>query len=386
MKTVGSGPLRVLVWHWGRKGGGPRYTLELARALVSRKDIELFSSISRQSDFYDDFLSIPFVDRLDVDTYSSHLEFLIRSFMLPIIRRRLYQFIIRNEIDIVFCTMDHLWNSLVLGAIKKAGAKYLLTVHDAKRHPGEDQAWRRLLLEYDIRASDGALVLTEAVGNALQRFHKYPPDRIFYSLHGHFGRSVRERPRTLPRDRPLRILFFGRILPYKGLDFLLSALPLIREHFPDLELEIWGAGDVSEYRELEHLSNCRLENRWIEESEIPEIFERSDVLALPYREASQSGVVGLAFSSGMPCVAMPIPGLCEQVRNDQDGLIAARVDSAAFAACMIRLFSSEELYSRLSRGGIETARGELSWDAIGSSVAMALQNLQRIGVRAERVP
>src|SRR4051812_1621793 len=47
-----SDPLRLMLWHWGRRGGGPRYTMELARALAHRPGLELHLSLSRQSDLF----------------------------------------------------------------------------------------------------------------------------------------------------------------------------------------------------------------------------------------------------------------------------------------------------------------------------------------------
>lgn len=372
--------LKVLLWHWGRKGGGPRYTLELARVLAARSDLEIHLSISRQSEMYSAFDSIPVGGRFDVDTYTTPMQFALRSLKLPLLRQRFQSYIKDNNVDIVFCTMDHLWNAFIIGGVRNAGALYLLTVHDATRHPGEDQSWRRWLLKRDIDASDGALVLTRSVGESLVKNYNYPTERIYHSTLGHFGDAAPAHARELPamEQRPVRLLFFGRILDYKGLDIMLEALPFLRQKYPALELEIWGTGDLSSYRpQLDQLKNIRIENRWIEEDEIPGIFSRTDLAVLPYREASQSAVVATAFAVGMPCVATPIPGLCEQINDGVTGVIASSVDASAFAAAVTRVLDDPSFYNQLSNGCLEATNTTLNWETIGNSVADAFYNLYR---------
>ncbi len=77
-----SDPLRLMLWHWGRRGGGPRYTMELARALARRPGLELHLSLSRQSDLFaeTDTLGLP---SFHVDTYTGLPGFLARSRCCP---------------------------------------------------------------------------------------------------------------------------------------------------------------------------------------------------------------------------------------------------------------------------------------------------------------
>lgn len=377
--------LRILIWHWGRRGGGPRYSLELARVLSKRDDMDIHLSLSRQSEMYANFSRIPVAGRFDVDTYESALEFGLRSVQLPFLRRRFERYIQEQKINVVFCTMDHLWNVFMTGVIRDSSAVYLLTVHDATRHPGEDQGWRRWMLRRDIDASDAALVLTRSVGESLQDKYLYPANRIFLSAHGYFGDGNAEvEPRKLPTDRPPRLLFFGRILEYKGFELILEALPLLRREFPTLQLEVWGTGDIAPYRAaLDALGDVRVENRWIEEAEIPNIFATTDLSVLPYREASQSGVVATAFAVGMPCITTPIPGLCEQVNDGVTGVISSGFSPVEYAEAVAKVLRDPVLYTRLSQNCIAATKTTLSWETIGQSVVGALQGAYANGKREE---
>ena len=381
------GPLKVLIWHWGRRGGGPRYSLELARVLSARDDMNIHLSLSRQSEMYADFSGIPGAGRFDVDTYESAVQFGLRSLQLAFLRRRFARYIREQKIDVVFCTMDHLWNAFMTGVIRDSGAVYLLTVHDATRHPGEDQGWRRWLLRRDIDASDAALVLTRSVGASLQANYGYPADRIFFSTLGHFGDSRFDvSARSLPADRPPRLLFFGRILHYKGLDLMLEALPILRREFPKIGLDVFGAGDIRPYQAaLAAVDDVRVENRWIEEEEIPGIFAASDLAVLSYREASQSAIVATAFAFGMPCIATPIPGLCEQVADGVTGVIATGNSPAEYAEAVAKVLRDPASYMRLSQGCLHVAATSLSWGDVGLSVAEALRSSYAKGKRDKGV-
>ena len=373
--------LRLLLWHWGRRGGGPRYTMELARALAGREDLELHLSLSRQSELFAETASLG-SPSYHIDTYESLSAFAYRSAQLPMIRRRFARYLRDSRIDVVLCTMDHLWNAFVAPAIRRCGASYLLTVHDAERHPGEDLRVRQWLLRRDIALADGALTLTNAVRERLAARYGFPEQRIWVAPHGSFGDGSEAHPRTLPVGRPLRLLFFGRILPYKGLELLLDAYARIRQGGSPVTLEIWGQGDLSPYRaKLSALPDVTVVNRWIDEAEIGDILRHADLCVLPYREASQSGVVAASVATGLPVVATPVGGLREQVPDGIAGVVAQAVTADAVAEAILMVIGDPSRYAALSRGALEMAASELNWERIAGKVSDAVHGLHGLGRR-----
>ena len=116
-----------------------------------------------------------------------------------------------------------------------------------------------------------------------------------------------------PHGGPLRLLHFGRLLPYKGLDLLAEALAILGPR-PDLMVRVAGFGPESaELRALRRLPNVAVDNRWVPEDEVGPLLSWSDALILPYREASQSGVAAAALAAGRPVVATRVGGLIEQL-------------------------------------------------------------------------
>lgn len=376
-----SEPLRLMLWHWGRRGGGVRYTMELARALAGRPGLELHLSLSRQSELFaeTDAIGLP---SFHVDTYSGLPEFVLRTPLVPLIGRKLHSYIAQNRIDVVYNTMDFLWGSALAPVMGRASALYLLAVHDAQRHPGEDGPLRRWLLKRDIGLADGAVTLTETVGDQLVKLHDFPRERVWTAPLGMFLDDAGAAVRELPAERPVRLLFYGRILPYKGLDMLLQAMPLIRSARPDVELEIWGSGDIAPYRAaLETTPGVRLEHRWLEEREIPAIFERTDLCVLPYREASQSAVVASALAVGMPVVSTPLPSLIEQVGHGRAGIAASDFTPEAFARAVLDLLGNPGEYHRLSQEAVAFSRSALSWTVIADKIEQAAKALHTLGPR-----
>jgi hypothetical protein len=99
----------------------------------------------------------------------------------------------------------------------------------------------------------------------------------------------------------------------------------------------------------EALPGVTVEQRWVPEDDIPTVFEESDVIVLPYREASQSGILVSALAHGVPVVATPVGGLREQ--------LAPAATGSALAEALATLLSDPGLYARCSAGALAAAAG-----------------------------
>ena len=368
-------PVRLLLWHWGRRGGGPRYTLELARALKHQDNVEVYLSVSRQCEIADEFHALD-LPTLWIDTYTSWLSCLLRSIGLPVLAWRMGRYIAANRIDVIDSTMPHLWSRLLLPALRKSGARIVYTVHDATRHPGEGGP----LTDWFYTPPPGAdayIALTDFVAGRMSAAG-IPADRIAVVPHGVFTFRQAGKGRTLDPGRPMRLLFFGRILPYKGLDRLLAACRILHAEGHSLTLHIAGAGDLTPYDELiAGLPGTTVNQGWIAESHIPAILDQADIVVLPYTEASQSGVAPTAFAMGIPVVVTPVGGLTEQVANGADGLVSRDTSPEAIADALRQLLDNPALVAHLSTGALRTASEKLSWNNIARKIGQLCQHLVR---------
>jgi glycosyltransferase involved in cell wall biosynthesis len=367
--------MRLLIWYWGRRGAGARYTLETARALGRLGSLDLHLSVSRQSDLYAETkgLGLP---GLDVDTFADPLTAAWRTMALPLLARRFRAYLDRQEIDVVLCTMAHPWNGWVARGFCSPHRRYVLTLHDAVPHPGDPYSWFEWLLRGSLHRADALLLLSEHVRGQILSRYGYPADRTWVVPHGPFAFPAR-LPRRDTAAPPRRLLFFGRILPYKGLPLLLKAFSLIAEQH-DLHLHVAGRGHLDhDALQLAAQTRVHMDNRWIPEQEVAEIFHGADLVVVPYIEASQSGVVATAYGMGLPVVVTAVGGLREQVRHGMTGLIAAGTSPQDLAEAIVSLCTDADLYQRCRDGAQQEGRMENAWGGIADQLAGILTAVRR---------
>lgn len=155
------------------------------------------------------------------------------------------------------------------------------------------------------------------------------------------------------------LLFFGFVKPYKGLELLLQALTVF------VEARLIVAGKVSSACEylrgqanILGLSNrVYWLDRYIPEDKVSEIFALADVIALPYRSGTQSGVASLALAFNVPVVATDVGGLSESIDNASTGYVVPPGNSRAFAEALRLAYRNRNKL----RNGISKFKEARSW-------------------------
>jgi glycosyltransferase involved in cell wall biosynthesis len=165
-----------------------------------------------------------------------------------------------------------------------------------------------------------------------------------------------------PRVRPLpatpTVLAFGRIHPYKGLDVLFDAMPAVWEAVPECRLVIAGQGRLPQHPVLAD-ARVEIRNEYLPEGTIPELFDDATCVALPYREASQSGVGSLAKEHGRAIVASDVGGLPELV--GEAGILVPADSPPALADALTEILRTPGLAERLGRAGAASVEGSAGW-------------------------
>ncbi|MDP9227876.1 MAG: glycosyltransferase family 4 protein, partial [Actinomycetota bacterium] len=205
------------------------------------------------------------------------------------------------------------------------------------------------------------------------------PARIEVIPHGAFDYLTRQ-PGEQPLPAELRdvegpvILAFGLIRPYKGTDLLLRA-------FRELEgAELWIVGmprmPIESLRELAAAApgKVRFIDRFVTDPEIPAFMRRADVVALPYRNIEQSGVLYTALAFGRPLLLSDVGGFPE-VAALGAGRIVPREDAAALAQALRELLADPAERERLGAGALAAAQGSYSWDEIGQRTLALYERL-----------
>lgn len=258
---------------------------------------------------------------------------------------------LQDKASLVHVTMGSPWDAFYLKAAHQAKVPVIQTVHDATRHLGEESKLLGWVEGYSYRYVDHFVTLSRFVYDEL----RCRPD-IKAPVHlvegGLLTRADTPMPaRRHPANRIPNVLFLGRIHPYKGLGLLLDAVASLQDKGHKLGLTIAGSGDLGPYASaLEKIENLTLINRWIDDKEVPSILAANDIMALPYVEASQSGVALDAQWAAMPAVATPVGALPQQFEDGTDAIIVDEVSSHAMADGLLTLITDSEHYDRLSQG------------------------------------
>ncbi len=139
------------------------------------------------------------------------------------------------------------------------------------------------------------------------------------------------------------LLFFGLVRPYKGLMDLLDALPKVLSEVCVTLLvvgEIWGDAQAYHRRvtALELDSHVRFVDRYVSNDEVAMYFAAADLVALPYREATGSAVLQLAFGAGVPVVATRTGSIAEIVADGETGFLVAPLDVGGLSQAIMRFF------------------------------------------------
>ena len=251
---------------------------------------------------------------------------------------------------------------LLLAAGARRG-RFALTVHDPVRHPGDNDS-RRLAWLNRALVKSAALIFVHAEALRSELIEIAAPKApIVVVPHGVDPGNATPLP-----ERP-SVLFFGRITHYKGLDVLLDAMGEVWRALPEATLTVAGDGDIEPHPAL---ADARVEVRagHIPDADVAGLFEAASCVALPYRQASQSGVGSRVKPFSRPLVVTDTGGLPELV-SDGSGLLVPPEDPGELAAALVKVLAERELAERLGAAGAATAAREGSWDVVAARTLAA---------------
>jgi alpha-maltose-1-phosphate synthase len=363
---------RILVVNLGRRGGVTEYGWLMTRAVARHAEVAaIFSAFAENRGKYAS-LDIPL---LEVETFSSPLGLLL-SFLAVRRFARIARFARGFRPDVVYYPGGHAWKPL-LDLLLPRSAKTVHTVHDPSLHPGEDSLASRLLSWANRRRASGYVLLSEPQRADFMARHGLQPSRVAVIPHGVFddyeptpGEASELMTRLgvgLSDPRPF-LLFVGRLRWYKGIDTLLEAYAGVAPQQAG-PLVIAGSGDLGDHERalLESLRGRPVSfvNAWLSDGDMAALVAGARFVVLPYRSATQSGVIPLASAFGIPAIASATGGLVDQVVPDETGWLFPPGDAAALRALLVRAYALDDAaYRRVSVRAREHAATAWSWDVL----------------------
>lgn len=354
---------RISVLFLDRRGAGPVYSLEMVKALLDEGcRLQLFiSTYIDNLDVWKEYFSCD--DRVElhiIPTYRNLREFILSLFNLLLFRNICRQIVTFDPIC-VYCPFVPLWSFILFRFLRRQHIRIVSTIHDVILHTGEI---KNSFLSYvfekihtaEIRLSDDIILLnTKDVAVLVEKYKKEKYCIIPHACFNYYKTHSSENEFKLKKT----IAFIGRIEYYKGIELLVDSFMSLRHK--DINLLIAGRGDVSFIVDKCNVKKEQviLINRWIEDHEFQEILDNVDIVVLPYNEATQSGIIPLAFAFGKTVIATDVGALSEQV-PDGTGLIV-NADKSSITSAIDYLYDNSHLIEKYGRNALVYANTELTW-------------------------
>ncbi len=240
--------------------------------------------------------------------------------------------------------------------------------------PHEKRFFDTPFSKYFLPVLDGAVAMSRKVLGDLQNFPiSKPVKKTGYHAHplyDNFGRSVSksEACESLGLDENKRyILFFGFIRNYKGLDILLEAMSLLPESLKDVNLLVAGEyyEDSAPYDEIiaqkQLGKRVELHTKFIPNDEVRLYFSAADIVAQPYRNATQSGVSQVAYHFETPMIITNVGGLSELVPHGEAGWVCEPM-AESLAAAIVSMYVPKRLDH--IRNSLKELKKQFSWPSM----------------------
>jgi len=338
MRVVVVGPVYPV------KGGISYYTTEMSRRLATKHDVIVFTF----ERIYTSFLySLFYAGNSGLDTCSQAAKAIgdIRRTISgsPIswisaawqIRKLLPDVILVPWVEAYMFPL--VW---LLQTFKSKGAKLIFICHNVSGH---DKRWfARDIARCVFRRADG--VITHAAGETKELLSICPHVKYVQAYLPAY--TLKSKNKSMKRELKLRnkvILFFGYVRPFKGLRYLLKAMPLVLKKI-DVDLLIVGEfwEDKKDYfrlvDELGIRDNVKIIDHYVPNEAVGKYFACADVAVLPYVDTTQSAVVQVAYAHNTPVIATNVGGLVNDVVHGKTGLLVKPRDEKSLADAIIKFY------------------------------------------------
>jgi glycosyltransferase involved in cell wall biosynthesis len=255
---------------------------------------------------------------------------------------------------------------------RRAGIKVTFICHNVLPH--EQRPWDVWLTRKTLGLGDGFVVHSQEEKARLLallpgRQAEAMPLPVFDMLADQtLARDEARQRLGLPQGAPV-LLFFGFVREYKGLRYLLEAMPAIRAELAEVRLLIVGEfwQDKQSYQEqIKRLGieqSVTIVDQYVSNEEMPVYFAAADVAVLPYTHVTQSAVAQLAFGFGVPVITTRVGGLPEAIVEGETGLLVEPQDARGLAKAITHYFETTGFEQRL-RENIQRQPGRKGWEQL----------------------
>lgn len=242
--------------------------------------------------------------------------------------------------------------------------------------PHEPNILDKLFPGYFVGAMDGFTALSDSVVHDIEKFdHKSTPKRFSpHPIYDHYGALIpkNEAIQLLQLDPHFKyVLFFGFIRGYKGLDLLLEAFA--DKRLKDLGVKLVVAGEFygSPKPYMDQIDSLKIADRvvlktdYIPDEEVNRYFRACDIVAQPYKSATQSGVTQIAFHFEKPMLVTNVGGLPEIVPNGKIGYVV-EPNAQQIADALVAYYQEDKEATFIEN--VKEEKKKYAWDKMTATI------------------
>lgn len=280
----------------------------------------------------------------------------------------LIKFIKSKKFDWIYFENVHLWNIILIIFCKKekiASSIHDIVVHDGDSHSNIIYFIYKIIIKKSriifVRNKEGleSIKTFKIVNN---KYVKYMP--LCYPF----------LKKNLCYKRKGKVLFFGRLNPYKGLDYLCQ----IAICLPKIEFEICGKLSNNMYdfvEKCQNIPNINIKTGFIEYEKLEDYFFNCDCVILPYRSATQSGVIIDAYRFSKPVIAFDVGSLHEEIIDEMTGYLIPKANIKYFSEAIEKIERMSELeYKRICSNAYDFGYKHYSMKKASNIILNSLKN------------
>lgn len=237
---------------------------------------------------------------------------------------RILRFIRKEKFDAIYFETLHTWN-IPIWMFHKKKTQIIQAMHDVEPHEGDSSVKAvEIMNKVAVKLADIILLRNAGFVSLLKQKYGAKSEKIV-ALD-----PWRRFPQYDPETHSHRALFFGRINEYKGVEYI----PKIVELCPEVQFDIVGRIDKtveSIVEDIKGKQNVNLVTEYVTDEQMRYYFHQCDFVILPYKSASQSGVVLDADKFGRPPIAFATGAIANQIENGKNGVLVPAGDVEKFA-------------------------------------------------------
>lgn len=263
---------------------------------------------------------------------------------------------------------------------RSTNTKLVALIHNMIPH--EPTILDKLFPKYFVKAMDGFVAMAESVVADINRFDTDNKPKVVspHPIYDLYGDALPKKEAAMKlglHEDKSYVLFFGFIRAYKGLDLLLQAFA--DKRLRDFPVKLIIAGEFYENPQpyLELIIKLKLEGLvelrtgFIPDSEVRNYFSVADIVAQPYRSATQSGVSQIAYSFEKPMLVTNVGGLAEIIPNGKVGYVV-EVDPTQIADALVDFFLNNRAEKMIAN--IQIEKQKFSWKRMTDAINGLFKN------------